>query len=90
MTYAFLVALSRAKEGLYILGNRAQFSMKSPMWKGVIDELEQKGCVGDALPVACYRHPQSIQHISKPGVLPLLSPDGKHQNSRCVTDVLTR
>ena len=47
------------------------------MWKGVIDELEDKGCLGAALPVACHRHPESIQHISQPGVLPLLSPDGE-------------
>lgn len=80
-----IVALSRAKEGLYILGNKAQFSARSPMWKGVIDELEEKGCVGEALPVACHRHPESIHHISQPGALPLLAPDGKqHHPFHCV------
>ena len=70
------VALSRAKEGLYILGNRSQFSSRSPMWKSVVDQLESQGCVGTAFPVACHRHPETIKHISKPGILPMVSPDG--------------
>ncbi|KAF5326320.1 hypothetical protein D9611_000022 [Ephemerocybe angulata] len=70
------VSLSRAKEGLFILGNKNQFSARSGMWKGVIDELESNGCVGKAFPIACHQHPEIVQLVSKPGEMTLLSPDG--------------
>ncbi len=71
-----LVALSRAREGLYILGNAADFSSKSKMWNDVIKRLDSAGCVGDALPIACQQHPNIVQYISRPGELPSISPDG--------------
>ncbi|KAI0812709.1 P-loop containing nucleoside triphosphate hydrolase protein [Irpex lacteus] len=70
------VALSRAREGLYILGNAADFSSKSKMWNDVIKRLDSAGCVGDALPIACQQHPNIVQYISRPGELPGISPDG--------------
>lgn len=70
------VSLSRAKEGLFILGNKAQLTAKSPMWKGVLEELESNGCIGKALPISCHRHPEILQHVSQPGHLHLISPDG--------------
>ncbi|KAF6760156.1 hypothetical protein DFP72DRAFT_1063222 [Ephemerocybe angulata] len=70
------VSLSRAREGLFILGNKAQLTAKSPMWKGVLEELESNGCVGKALPISCHRHPEILQHVSQPGRLHLISPDG--------------
>lgn len=45
------------------------------MWRNVIAELEQ-GHIGDAFPVACHRHPDSIKYISEPGKLPQFAPDG--------------
>ncbi|KAL0951932.1 hypothetical protein HGRIS_008585 [Hohenbuehelia grisea] len=70
------VALSRAKEGLYILGNASLLSERSRMWKSVIDQLEEANALGTALPVACARHPEKKNLVSEPGQLPSLAPDG--------------
>jgi hypothetical protein len=71
-----LVALSRAQEGLYILGNATNLSSRSPMWRHVIDELRDNGSLGEGFPIRCDRHPDEMQIISVPGVLPRVSPDG--------------
>ncbi|KDR70088.1 hypothetical protein GALMADRAFT_255486 [Galerina marginata CBS 339.88] len=70
------VALSRAREGLFIFGNADNLSSRSRMWQSIIEELEGVGCVGPALPIACHRHPDTVEHVSKPGVLPQIAPDG--------------
>ncbi|KAF8629392.1 hypothetical protein AX15_003447 [Amanita polypyramis BW_CC] len=70
------VALSRAKHGLYILGNAAQLASKSRMWRIVLDELRHQGNIGEALPAACYRHPENVNYISRPGQLSHFAPDG--------------
>lgn len=72
-----LVALSRAKEGLFILGNSRDLSSRSRMWNTIIDELEDTECIGPAFPVSCQRHPERINYISEPGKLKLIAPDGK-------------
>ncbi|KAK7005664.1 hypothetical protein R3P38DRAFT_3038842 [Favolaschia claudopus] len=70
------VALSRAKEGLFILGNASQLASRSKMWREVLEQLEDAGCVGTGFPVACHRHPDHVEWISEPGKLPLFAPDG--------------
>ncbi|KAL5513488.1 hypothetical protein ACEPAH_3887 [Sanghuangporus vaninii] len=70
------VALSRARLGLYILGNAADFAKQSTMWSSVVSQLQENGAVGDAIPIKCHRHPDDIRYISKPGELPKSSPDG--------------
>ncbi|KAJ6594163.1 hypothetical protein B0H19DRAFT_1094164 [Mycena capillaripes] len=70
------VALSRAKEGLFVLGNAAQLASRSKMWNDVIEQLENADCVGTAFPVSCHRHPGKIELVSEPGKLPLFAPDG--------------
>jgi hypothetical protein len=77
-----VVALSRAKEGLYILGNATNMASRSRMWQSVIEELEKQQAVGDAFPIACHQHPDSIEYVSRPGVLPRLAPDGMLPVSR--------
>lgn len=71
------MALSRAKEGLYILGNADDLTEKSDMWKGVIEELRRHDQIGDAFPIACQRHPDTIVRISMPDQIPMHAPDGK-------------
>jgi len=73
-----VVAISRAKEGLFILGNSSDLSSRSEMWRSIIDDLEKENAVGDAFPVACHRHPEAIQYISNPGELLRIAPDGMH------------
>ena len=69
------MALSRAREGLYILGNADDLCSRGDMWKGVIAELAQHDQIGDAFPIACYRHPDRVVYISEPGQIPLHAPD---------------
>ncbi|KAJ7072084.1 hypothetical protein C8F01DRAFT_1044463 [Mycena amicta] len=70
------VALSRAKEGMFILGNAAQLSSRSKMWREVIEQLDSTDMVGPAFPVSCYRHPDTIHLVSEPGKISLFAPDG--------------
>ena len=73
------MALSRAREGLFIFGNVDNLSSRSKMWGKIIEELEGVDCVGPALPIACFRHPDRVEYVSKPGMLPQFSPDGMHR-----------
>ncbi|THH30127.1 hypothetical protein EUX98_g4067 [Antrodiella citrinella] len=70
------VALSRAREGLYIFGNHYDLSSRSKMWRSIIEQLEKDHCVGEELPVVCAQHKDRVQYISKPGQLPQIAPDG--------------
>lgn len=58
------------------MGNAQNLSAKSKMWRAVLDELRKRDCLGDAFPVACQRHADVVQRVSKPGQLPRLAPDG--------------
>lgn len=80
--HMLLVALSRAKEGLFVLGNAPQMAAKSDMWHDVITNLEQVDCVGPALPIACHQHPDTVEWVSKPGTLAKFAPDGKFREYR--------
>ncbi|KAH7335664.1 hypothetical protein B0J17DRAFT_769497 [Rhizoctonia solani] len=70
------VGLSRAKHGLYIFGNAPELAQGSQMWSKVLKELNSSECLGPKLPIACHRHPEYIQWIDKPGVIPVVSPRG--------------
>lgn len=70
------VALSRAREGLYIFGNADNLSSQSGMWRSIIEELQANDSLGTALPIACFRHPTNLHHVSQPGQLPQIAPDG--------------
>ena len=50
------VALSRAKKGLFVIGNFSMLREKDTIWRGIIDEMEQKGLVQKALPLCCPIH----------------------------------
>ncbi|KAL1409923.1 hypothetical protein Q8F55_003922 [Vanrija albida] len=69
------VAISRAKHGMYILGNAEQLSSGSSMWNTIIDELASQDVIGPGFPIACTIHGVS-QIMDKPGVLSLVSPNG--------------
>ncbi|KAH8107252.1 P-loop containing nucleoside triphosphate hydrolase protein [Cristinia sonorae] len=71
------VALSRAREGLYILGNGPDLTSRSKMWRSVLNDLEKDGCVGGGFPVVCAQHKDDVQYVSKPGQLPRIAPDGE-------------
>eukprot|EP00798_Chlamydomonas_sp_ICE-L_P006218 gene6218-2834_t len=53
------VLVSRAKHGMYLLGNRASLvanKEKAPMWDEVLCMLDKDGCVGTSLRVRCQLH----------------------------------
>ncbi|KIJ51765.1 hypothetical protein M422DRAFT_203039 [Sphaerobolus stellatus SS14] len=69
------VALSRAKHGLYILGNASNLR-KNPTWLKIIQELEEHQQIGIGFPIRCARHPEQVQMISQPGELNRYAPEG--------------
>lgn len=51
------VALSRAKKGLYVIGNLSMLCRKDKtVWPEIIQDLEQRQCIGEALPLYCRVH----------------------------------
>ncbi|KAH9048671.1 hypothetical protein EDB83DRAFT_2632697, partial [Lactarius deliciosus] len=69
------VALSRAKHGLYVLGNASNLR-KNETWRTVLDEMEKEDQLGYAIPIICSRHPDERQLISEPGQIPTRAPGG--------------
>ncbi|KAJ3560209.1 hypothetical protein NP233_g10990 [Leucocoprinus birnbaumii] len=69
------VALSRAKHGLYILGNASNLR-QNPTWSTILDEMEDRDQIGSAFPIICPRHPEQARLVTKPGEIPLYAPVG--------------
>lgn len=59
------VALSRARKGLYVIGNMDQMADASSLWNGIIKELKANSQLVDALPLACQNHPDNITLAEK-------------------------
>ena len=59
------VSLSRAKIGLYVIGNMSMLRDKDhTVWPQILTDLSRKGCTGKALPLQCQVHPKSIVKAS--------------------------
>ncbi|KAL9077278.1 MAG: hypothetical protein Q9157_003443 [Trypethelium eluteriae] len=69
------VLLSRAKHGMYIIGN-ANTSYKVDMWARVIKMLDQDDNFGERLELQCPRHPESRIYVAKPEDFHLVAPEG--------------
>ena len=57
------VALSRAKMGLYIIGNMSDLCHKSSIWKSIKMQLERENGIGSNLTLECPYHPNSQINI---------------------------
>ncbi|NXU55026.1 ZNFX1 protein, partial [Turnix velox] len=57
------VALSRAKKGLYCIGNMRMFA-KVPLWSKIIHTLQEKGHIGHSLMLSCQNHPETKTPVS--------------------------
>ncbi|XP_017335446.2 NFX1-type zinc finger-containing protein 1 [Ictalurus punctatus] len=57
------VALSRAKKGLYCLGDMDMFS-KVKLWSNILHTLREKGQVGQFLTLSCQNHPETRTLVS--------------------------
>ncbi|RAH79517.1 putative nonsense-mediated mRNA decay protein [Aspergillus japonicus CBS 114.51] len=75
------VLLSRAKHGMYIIGN-SMTSTHVPMWADVLEMLEENGNIRTRLELQCPRHPESEITVCEPSDFPRLSPEGGC-NLRC-------
>ena len=57
------VALSRARNGLYILGNMELLSINSPLWAQMEETLFKNGEIGQEFPLRCDHHHQVIVKV---------------------------
>lgn len=70
------VALSRARNGLYITGNMSQLSAKSSVWKKIKTSLEGMNSLGESIELKCQNHPDSISRIKTGNDIARVSPMG--------------
>lgn len=75
------VLLSRARHGMYIIGN-TDTARSVPMWDKVVTILEKNGNVGRNLELCCPRHEETPIGVSKPDDFSIFSPEGGC-NIRC-------
>ncbi|XP_053570366.1 NFX1-type zinc finger-containing protein 1 isoform X2 [Bombina bombina] len=58
------VALSRAKKGLFCIGNM-QLLSKVPLWSKINEMLKANGQIGKELKLQCQNHPNNVCYVSK-------------------------
>ncbi|KAL8883396.1 MAG: hypothetical protein Q9192_007191, partial [Flavoplaca navasiana] len=75
------VALSRARHGMYVIGD-AQTASSVPMWAEIVGILDSQGNIGDRLTLCCPRHPDDLIEVATPDDFAVFSPEGGC-NKRC-------
>ena len=74
------VALSRAKQGLYIVGNLDQLCASTPLWQTIRDSLQETGSVGESLTLVCQNHPYERREVKTGEEIAHESPEGGCRN----------
>lgn len=69
------VLLSRAQNGMYLIGNAETYS-NVPMWSQVLGMLRVDDSVGEAFGLCCPRHPKTEISVCNPEDFAILSPEG--------------
>ncbi|CAC5383765.1 NFX1-type zinc finger-containing protein 1 [Mytilus coruscus] len=69
------VALSRAKIGLYVVGNFELLTSKSGLWKNIVNDADKRQSVGSKLISTCQTHKNST-YVSKPDDFDLVTDSG--------------
>ncbi|KAI8936487.1 hypothetical protein NX059_006892 [Plenodomus lindquistii] len=69
------VLLSRAKHGMYLIGNAETYSSVD-MWQKVINMLRANDALGNSLALCCPRHPTTAIDVQQPDDFLKLSPEG--------------
>jgi len=59
------VALSRAKIGLFVMGNANLLASKNELWRTVLDILKKQSCIGRYLTLQCQNHPAKYTIVTK-------------------------
>ncbi|CAG8705615.1 26063_t:CDS:10, partial [Gigaspora rosea] len=70
------VLLSRAKHGMFLLGNADLMGRHSDFWRNVVEILRKRGQVGPGFPIVCTRHPNYKKNIYEASEFDKISPDG--------------
>lgn len=58
------VALSRAREGLYVTGNMDDLIQKNQIWPKIKKTLEDQGAIGESISLRCQNHPEDIIEVN--------------------------
>ncbi|GBL83940.1 NFX1-type zinc finger-containing protein 1 [Araneus ventricosus] len=58
------VALSRARKGLYCIGNFSLLAEKSNLWKNIIKTLEDSKAIGPSISLMCQNHPDTSRAVA--------------------------
>lgn len=74
-----VVALSRAKHCMYIIGNAHLLAARSNLWCAVLSQLEHIGCLGPALPVVGPAPQHKIIPVTTAADFNLAAPKGGRQ-----------
>ena len=77
------VLLSRARHGMYVIGN-TDTARPVSMWDKVITIFEKEGNIGNALALCCPRHRETEIKVSEPDDFSILSPEGGC-NRKCIS-----
>jgi len=73
------VLLSRARDGLIMIGNTRTFTKArrgGQLWTSLIEHLKKNGNIYDGLPVVCARHPNRCTLLKEPYDFDKNCPDG--------------
>ncbi|XP_067125252.1 NFX1-type zinc finger-containing protein 1-like [Centruroides vittatus] len=70
------VALSRAKKGLYCIGNFEFFADNSDIWKKIIEDLKESHHIESSLKLKCQNHPSNITDVNSASDFVLKAPEG--------------
>ncbi len=72
------VLLSRARHGMYLLGNAELMANESTMWSSVIRILKSRNPpqVSDSFPIVCPQHPNNRNDVKDPIQFVEFAPDG--------------
>ena len=70
------VALSRARHGLYCIGNLTQLRAKSELWRQILTYVQNAGLLGTTLNLFCQRHPNYAKKVADSNDFSILFPDG--------------
>ena len=60
------VALSRARHGMYVIGNFTMFAAASELWSTICESMARRGRIGDSLALQCHVHSDApVVHASR-------------------------
>jgi hypothetical protein len=79
------VLLSRARNGLILIGNMDTFQGKSTLWGHLFDMLKKAAHIYDGFPVKCERHPSRTAILRAADDFDNQCPDGGCSQDWCVS-----